>query len=89
MPLAPGSKLGPYEIVGRLGAADGKALLHNSALNDRANIWLQPIAGGAPRKVTNFADQVILAFDRTPDGKRLIIARGTLNRDAVMIKNFR
>jgi Tol biopolymer transport system component len=69
--------------------ADGKGLLHNSALTDRANIWLQPLDGGAPTKVTHFSDQTIFAFDRSADGKTLIIARGMLSRDAVLIRNFR
>jgi Tol biopolymer transport system component len=69
--------------------ADGKALLHNSALNDRANIWLQPLVGGPARKLTSFVDQVILGFDRSRDGKQLIIARGELSRDALLIRNFR
>ena len=69
--------------------ADGKALLHNSNIGDRTNIWLQPLTGGPPRQVTHFVDQAILGFDRSTDGKRLIIARGILSRDAVMIRNFR
>jgi Tol biopolymer transport system component len=69
--------------------ADGKGLLHNSALKDRANIWLQPLDGGPPRQLTKFSDQVILAFDRSADGRKLIIARGMLTRDAVLIRNFR
>jgi serine/threonine protein kinase/Tol biopolymer transport system component len=68
---------------------DGKGLLHNSALSDRANIWLQPLDGGSPRQITRFSDQTILAFDRSADGKKLIIARGMLTRDAVLIRNFR
>jgi hypothetical protein len=32
---------------------------------------------------------VIQAFDRSADGKKLIIARGNLTRDAVLIRNFR
>ncbi len=69
--------------------ADGKALLHNSNVGDRANIWLQPVSGGPPRQVTRFVDQNILGFDRSIDGKHLIIARGHLSRDAMMIRNFR
>jgi Tol biopolymer transport system component len=69
--------------------ADGKSLLHNSAAGDRANIWLQSLTGGPARQVTHFVDQNILGFDRSLDGKRLIIARGVLNRDAVLIRNFR
>jgi Tol biopolymer transport system component len=80
-PVAPSSA---YAVV--RWTADGKALLHNSALNDRANIWLQPLGGGPPRQVTHFVDQNILGFDRSADGKTLIIARGILSRDALLIK---
>jgi Tol biopolymer transport system component len=69
--------------------ADGKGILHNSAVGDRANIWLQPIGGGEPRQITRFGDQAILAFDRSIDGTKLYIARGALMRDAVLIRNFR
>ena len=68
--------------------ADGKGLLHNSAQRDRANIWLQPLDGGPPTRVTRFGDQIVMAFDRSADGTKLYIARGALSRDAVLIKNF-
>ena len=67
---------------------DGKALLHNSALTDRANIWLQPLPAGEPRQLTHFADQTILGFDVSSDGRSLLIARGALTRDAILIKGF-
>ncbi len=69
--------------------SDGKGLLHNAGLNDRKNIWLQSIDGSPPRQVTHFDDQYVLAFDVVPGGKELVIARGILSRDAVLIKNFR
>ena len=68
---------------------DGKALLHNAAIDDRSNVWLQPLSGGPPRQVTGFADQIIFGFTRSLDGKQLIIARGTLSRDAVILRNFK
>ena len=68
--------------------ADGRALLHNSALRDRANIWLQPIDGDKPRMITRFADQNIMAFDRSADGKEVLISRGTITRDAFLLKGF-
>ena len=69
--------------------ADGKALLHNGGLNDRKNVWLQPIDGSAGRPVTHFDDEYILNFDVVPGGKELLLVRGVLSRDAVLIKNFR
>ena len=95
MPIDGGRPTRKFEVAPAIAyaavrwTADGKALLHNSAIGDRANIWLQPLEGGAPRKVTRFSDQAIFAFDRSADGKTLIIARGTLTRDAVLIRNFR
>ncbi len=68
--------------------ADGKALLHNSAGGDRANIWLQLIDGGKPRMITRFSEQSIMAFDRSTDGKQVLIARGTITRDAFLLKGF-
>jgi serine/threonine protein kinase/Tol biopolymer transport system component len=68
---------------------DGKALLHNSQPGDRSNIWLQPLSGGPARQLTRFADQLVFGFSRSLDGKQLLIARGTLSRDAMLIRNFR
>ena len=68
---------------------DGKALLHNSQPGDRSNIWLQPLSGGPARQLTRFADQLVFGFARSLDGKQLIIARGTLSRDAMLIRNFK
>lgn len=68
--------------------ADGRVLLHNAALKDRANIWLQPLDGGPPRQVTHFVDQNVLGFDASTDGKGLILTRGILTRDAVLVRHF-
>ena len=68
---------------------DGKAILHSAGLNDRKNVWLQPIDGSQARPATHFDDQYILAFDVAPGGKELTVVRGVLSRDAVLIKNFR
>jgi len=67
---------------------DGKAVLHNAGLNDRKNIWLQPLDGSQAHPVTHFDDQYVLRFDVMPDGKALAVARGVLLRDAVLLKNF-
>ena len=68
---------------------DGNGILHNAARGDRINIWLQPLDGSEPRKVTNFDDEYVHRFDVTPDGKEIVLSRGVLSRDAVLIKNFR
>jgi serine/threonine protein kinase len=69
--------------------SDGRSLVYAPSPNDRANIWLQPLAGGAPRQVTSFTEQDVLGFDISADGKSLIVVRGILSRDALLIRQFR
>ena len=70
-------------------AADGKSILYSRNESGVDNIWSVPLAGGAPRKITNFdTDQIIFAFDVSPDN-RLVISRGNWISDVVLIKNVR
>jgi hypothetical protein len=67
--------------------ADGSALLYTTA--ERYNVWKQPLAGGAPQRVTNFAELSIIQFALSPDGKTLVLCRGSLTRDAYLLTDFR
>ncbi|HEV8660408.1 MAG TPA: protein kinase [Thermoanaerobaculia bacterium] len=67
--------------------SDSKAILNPEVHNDVVNIWAYPIGGGAPRQVTHFTSQNIFFFDVTRDGKRLILSRGDVTTDAVLIEN--
>jgi hypothetical protein len=53
------------------------------------NIWLQRLAGGEPEKVTNYTDLAIFRFEPSPDGRSMVLARGTQTRDAFMLSNFK
>ena len=55
----------------------------------QANIWLQSVNGGAPRKLTDFTNDLIFGFEWSPDGKRLACVRGIWERNLVLIKNIR
>jgi eukaryotic-like serine/threonine-protein kinase len=41
-----------------------------------SNIWAQPLGGGPARQLTRFTDQQIYSFDFSPDGRRVVCARG-------------
>ena len=70
--------------------ADGNALIHNAGpVGGRTNLWLQRLDGSEPRPVTSFEDESVLRFDVSPDGKQLAIVRGLLERDAMLIRDFR
>ncbi len=66
--------------------ADGKNL---SFVNDEsgfANVWLLPLNGDKPRRITNFNDNFIFSFAWSNDGKKLAVSRGTLTSDAILFK---
>lgn len=54
---------------------DGKALTYSASQGGVSNIWLQPLAGGPAKQLTNFTSDDMRGFDWTPDN-RLILARG-------------
>ncbi|HEX5734741.1 MAG TPA: protein kinase [Blastocatellia bacterium] len=70
-------------------SSDGRALLYTSSMNNVSNIWSQPIDGGKPIQVTDFKENLILAFDLSPDGKKLVCSRGVFSRDAILISDLR
>jgi hypothetical protein len=42
-----------------------------------------------PRQLTKFKSDLILRFDWSRDGKRLVLARGTLSSDVVLISDVK
>jgi len=70
-------------------AEDGQALLINTVQSDRANLWRLPLDGGELQPLTQFDEERLFWFEAAPEGETLVIARGSLYRDAVLIENFR
>jgi eukaryotic-like serine/threonine-protein kinase len=68
---------------------DGGGLVYIDSRAGVGNLWLQPLAGGAPRQLTNFTSEQIYSFAWSPDGKQLVTARGATSGDVVLISNFR
>jgi serine/threonine protein kinase len=66
--------------------ADGKNLSFINDENGFANVWLLPLNGDKPRRITNFNDNFIFSFAWSNDGKQLAVSRGTLTSDAVLLK---
>jgi Tol biopolymer transport system component len=67
--------------------ADGNGILFSTV--ERTNVWLQPLSGEPPVRVTDLATLDIVRGRRTPDGKGLIVARGSAQTDAYLVSNFR
>lgn len=68
---------------------EGRALSYLDARENASNVWLFPLDSGTPSKLTDFQGEQIFAYAWSRDGRYLACARGTINRDVVMISRFR
>lgn len=66
-------------------SGDGRSLYFLSMRDKTSNIFRQPIDGGPPTQVTDFTDGLIFNFAFSPDGSKLLLSRGTFNRDVVLL----
>jgi serine/threonine protein kinase/Tol biopolymer transport system component len=66
-------------------SADGRAVLYVDARGGVSNLWSQPIDGGTPKQLTSFKSDLIFAFDLSSDGKKLLLSRGSISNDVVLI----
>jgi Tol biopolymer transport system component len=68
---------------------DGKALTYVSTSGGVSNIWSQPLAGGAPKQLTDFKTDQMFWFSWSRDGKQIVASRGAETNDVVLVSNFR
>ena len=66
----------------------GDAIDYIDARDGVANIWRQPLDGGQPRRISDFASGLIFNFAWSTDGKDLAVARGSTTSDVVRIRHF-
>ena len=83
---APGGLYGSKLL---LWSPSGKSVEYVLTQNGASNIWEQPLDGGAPRQLTNFSSGQIFDLDWSADGKRLLMCRGEISSDVVLLSNFR
>jgi signal transduction histidine kinase len=67
--------------------SDGLTYVQNAG--GVSNIWLQPLDGGQPRALTRFDEGQIFYFDWSADGRDLIVSRGSVTSNVVLINGFR
>jgi serine/threonine protein kinase/Tol biopolymer transport system component len=53
--------------------------------NGVGNVWVQPMSGGPPRKVTNFARDRVLYFGWSRDGATVFVTRAMVTTDAMLM----
>ncbi len=83
---APG---GTYRYGKLVWSLDDKNLQYVLTQNGASNIWEQPLDGGKPRQITKFPAGQIFDFHWSHDGKRLLMSRGEVSSDVVLLNNLR
>ena len=68
---------------------DGTGLLNTVDEGQKDNLWMQPLAGGPPTRITAFSTERIQDFGISPDGKQIAMLRGHEDKDVVLIKDER
>ena len=70
-------------------SVDGKSLQYMRTENGASNIWERPLDGGKLRQLTKFPTGRIFDFHWSLDGKRLLLTRGEVSSDVVLLSNLR
>jgi Tol biopolymer transport system component len=70
-------------------APDGQALTYVLNRDGVANIWSQPVDGGKAVQLTAFKSDFIYSHEWSRDGRQLLLARGSVTSDVVLINNSR
>ncbi|MGA8451183.1 MAG: hypothetical protein WA735_18425 [Candidatus Acidiferrales bacterium] len=70
-------------------STDSKGLQYLLTKGDVTNIWEQPLSGGPPRQITDFTSGRIFDFNWSRDGKWLVMSRGEISSDVVLLSNLR
>jgi len=68
---------------------NGRALCYLDPKDNSSNVWLFPLDGGNPEKLTDFRGERIFEYAWSRDGRSLACARGTENRDVVLIEGIK
>jgi serine/threonine protein kinase/tricorn protease-like protein len=97
IPFAGGAPVKTLEVsvtfrdVGLGWTADSKSIVYaegrGNSDSSADNIWSIPIAGGAPKQLTNFTAGLIFAFQMSRDNKQIALSRGTQTDDVILLKD--
>lgn len=78
----------PAGIRGISWSQDGKGLQYLMTSNGATNVWERPISGEEPRQLTRFTAGEIFDFKWTSDHTRLLLTRGSVSSDVILLSNL-
>lgn len=74
-----------YQVQSAIGQMTG----YPEVTGDVTNVWEQRLVGGPPKRITNFTSGRIFDFNWTADGKDLLLSRGEITSDLVLLSKLR
>jgi Tol biopolymer transport system component len=77
------------QIVSHTWSPDGKSLTFLSNRNGVPNLWRMPFDGSPVQPITDFKSGRIFNYAWSADGKNLLIVRGNVNSDIILIRDSR
>jgi len=78
----------PPGVTGIEWAPDGKGLQFLMIRSGATNVWDMRFSGGPPQQMTKFTSGQIFDFSWTHDGQTLLLTKGDIPTDAVLISNL-
>lgn len=75
--------------IGARWSPSGEAITGLRNVDGRWNIWEYPLDGTPARRITDFEVDRVFSYDWSADGRDLILSRGWVRRDIVLISDFR
>lgn len=94
IPYEGGEPVKVFDLIGNKGqfrwSPDGRSLYYLRDMQGGVtNVWTFPFDDKPPKQLTDFKTDQIYNFAWSPDGKQLVLARGTTTSDVVLIKDFK
>lgn len=76
-------------IDGLRWSPDGDGLQYLLTRAGATNIWEQPLRGGDPIQLTKFTSGLIFDFDWSSNHSKLLLTRGSVSSDVILLRNLR
>jgi DNA-binding winged helix-turn-helix (wHTH) protein/Tol biopolymer transport system component len=80
---------GPSGVYDIRWSIDDHALQYVLTKHGVANLWEQRLSGGPPNQLTHFTSGLIFDFSWSKNGKRLLLARGSVTTEVVLLSHLR
>jgi Tol biopolymer transport system component len=88
-----GPPMRTFRVPGGIGdlrwSPDGKKLHYLFTRDGATNIWEQSLTGGQAKQLTGFTSGLIFNFSWSSDHTKLLLTRGSVSSDVILLSNLR